>query len=80
MADGWKAVADALGERMAYHAMCAEDHRPAGSVEDCPFCADVRAYQRYQRKAGPAKRHPLDDAVSVPLHEIPLRDSAGSGE
>lgn len=49
MADSWKTVAMILGKRMENHAFCPDNHQPL-KPEDCPFCADLVAYRRFQAK------------------------------
>ena len=47
----WRAVTDALAERMSYHAHC--DYHPEAEADpDCPFCKDRDAYRLWERKSG----------------------------
>ena len=68
MAESWKAVATALAVRLNHSAPHCTPPR-----EDCPFCEDYRAYQRYVAKVkatGGSIYDPLEGAVEVPLHEV----------
>lgn len=47
----WRAVADALAERMSHYAIC-KAHPEAEADPDCPFCKDRAAYRMWERKSG----------------------------
>lgn len=48
VSESWHAIAKALADRMQYHAYCYAHKTPM--PDDCPFCADREAYERYQNK------------------------------
>lgn len=48
----WRAVADALAERMENHAYCDTHPDPGANADKCPFCADRAAYRMWQAKSG----------------------------
>lgn len=64
--NSWEALAHAMGERLANHAYsCRSGYNALGErdplhgeihdppmayAEECPFCADTAAYERYLKK------------------------------
>lgn len=69
MAESWKDVAQALAIRLNHATF---EHEPP---DDCPYCEDARAYQRYVAKVASTGRvlhDPLAGATEVALHEIPV--------
>lgn len=65
----WRAIAEALAERVAAYADC-EAHRENRPDPECPFCGDRAAYQRYLDAGGRDFRPSPADGPSLSLAEI----------
>lgn len=71
--ESWENIAHRLASRMMHHAYCSdcEETRP----DDCPFCADIEAYQRYVAKCRETGRTPaavssFDNSPIVRLEDL----------
>ena len=69
----WRAIADRLASRLIHHAYC--DQHPSITT-DCPFCADIAAFEEYQ-KAGGTMRAASIDGPTVAVQDVPRGDGYG---
>lgn len=69
MADKWRRVAEKLAQQLVAHAFC-ETHPASGRGKDCPFCADVMAYQAYLAAGGRDFRDPPYTGPVVSIAEL----------
>jgi len=77
----WQAIAHVMGERLSY-ARCDESTHSEADPANCPFCADVAAYQLYAAKVRNVRARegrtppsaPSDEARAVPIQDIPFTE------
>lgn len=72
----WRKIADGLAERLMHHTSCAQHDDPTDDdAEDCPFCADIRAYTAYVEAGGTKRITSFNERVTVNVMDLLDDDS-----
>lgn len=64
----WRAIADQLASRLRWHAACEAGHKPYDP--ECPFCADLEAFDAYKAAGGTLRMWEPEGGTTVTLEEL----------